>query len=350
VKLNTKKHVGCRSGTGATLIIVLALVTVVTILLLAYLTTAQMERSGTQSYSGGVSAHQIALGGLDRATADLIQEIKAGSTANPDPNNNAGAPVYYKPITNLTMVPARYTDSSTAAYTNLIRVSTGVIANYNAAYPSTSYTASQVPTDLAITSSTLTPSLDGRFISTSRWAEPQLLLPTETMPSPDWILVTRNGPTNAAGLAGAYFGSSGNTLNNPVQSNPNYVVGRYAYVIYNEGGLIDATVAGVPSTAAGVPNVASADDIANRGSLAMAMLTNSVLTAAQLNALSTWRNASAQTTNTANSESTYTNYVYNTQTTNGFLQVQPGDNTYLSRQDLIAFARQSTPSLTNALP
>ncbi len=31
--------------------------------------------------------------------------------------------------------------------------------------------------------------------------------------------------------------------------NPNYVVGRYAYVVYDEGGLLDANAAGYPSTA-----------------------------------------------------------------------------------------------------
>jgi hypothetical protein len=322
---------------GATLLIVLALVTVVSILLIAYLGTVQSERTATQSYSGEITATQIAMGGLDRQVADLEQEIKAGSTAFNGPT--ATSPVYYQPISPPAIVPARYNDTG-YNYTNVVRVSSANSAFYQAAFPAAVYPG-QVPPNLAVASSTANESPDGRYLSATRWQAPQLLLPAETnigiMPVPDWILMTRNGPTNAAGLA---FGSTGNTLNNRNPSNPNYVVGRYAYIVYDEGGLLDATVAGASSGGAGAP---SADDSGNRGSLALAALTNSVFTPAQINALSGWRNAATDA-----SESSYTNYVYNTQATNGFLAVQPGDNTFLSRQDLIAYADYA--GITSALP
>ena len=321
-----------RARSGATLIIVLALITIVSILLLAYLATVQFERNATQSYSGALTADQIAVGGLDRQIADLQQEIIAGSTSNGDPN--PGAPAYYKPNANACMAPARYTDAASANYTNLIRVSTGSTTIYNAAFPPAYYTASQVPVDLATTNSTVTPSPDGRYISATRWGKPQLMLRGETMPTPDWILMTRVGPTNAAGLG---FGASGNTLNNASPSNPNFVQGRYAYAIYDEGGLLDATVAGVTGS------VPTADDTGNRGSLALAPLTNAIFTPAQIGALAGWRNPVTDA-----SEANYTNYVYNVAATNGFLQVQQGDNTFLNRQDLIAYANYA--GLTASLP
>ena len=328
-----------RRRSGATLIIVLALVTIVTILILAYLGTVQIERGATQSYSERLTADQIALGGLDRQVADLRQEIVAGSTANTDPNNDPGAPVYYKPNFPQCMAPARYSDTSTL-YTNLIRISSTNSTYYNAAYSTTIYTnaaPSVPPLSLAVASSTLTPAPNGGYISTARWQKAQLLVPGETMPAPDWILMTRSGPTNAAGLAPNYFGTTGNTLNNQNPSNPNYVVGRYAYVVYNEGGLLDATVAGAPS-------VANADDLGNRGSLGLAPLTNSVFTTpTQIAALTGWRNLASGA-----SETSYTNYVYNVAATNGFLQVQPGDNTFLSRQDLIAYANYA--GIASSLP
>jgi hypothetical protein len=333
----TRRTVGNRRRTGATLLIVLVLVTIASILLVAYLGMVQSERTTTQNYSGELSADQVARGGLDRLVGDLDQEIAAGSTAIPGPT--ATSPTYYQDTNALTMVPARYNDTGTN-YINVIRVSSSNSTNYQAAYPPTIYTG-QVPVNLAVASSTTNPSPDGRYLSAARWQAPQLLLPNETnaatMPVPDWILMTRSGPTNAFGLT---FGSTGNTLNNRDASNPNYVVGRYAYIVYNEGGLLDATVAGAPSSGAGAP---TADDVGNRGSLAMALLTNSVLTPSQMITLASWRNA----TNDA-SESAYTNYVYTTQATNGFLQVQPGDNTFLSRQDLIAYANFA--GMTSALP
>ena len=334
----TRRTVGNRRRAGATLLIVLVLVTIASILLVAYLGMVQSERTTTQNYSGELSADQVARGGLDRLVGDLDQEIAAGSTAIPGPT--ATSPTYYQATNALTMVPARYNDTGTN-YINVIRVSSSNANNYQAAYPTSLYSPGQVPVNLAVASSTTNPSPDGRYLSAARWQAPQLLLPNETnaatMPVPDWILMTRSGPTNAAGLT---FGGTGNTLNNRAASNPNYVVGRYAYIVYNEGGLLDATVAGAPSSGAGAP---TADDVGNRGSLAMALLTNSVLTAGQMITLASWRNA----TNDA-SESTYTNYVYNTQATNGFLQVQPGDNTFLSRQDLIAYANYA--GMTSALP
>ena len=332
-----RQSVGHSRRAGSALIIVLVLITIVSILLLAYLGTVQFERKAVQNYSGEVTADQIAKGGLDRMVADLDQEIVAGSIASNGPTSTS--PVYYKPLSAASMVPARYNDTG-YAYTNVIRVSSADSTQYANAYTNAVYPG-QIPVDLAVADPTTNTALDGRYLSAARWQESQLLLPSETnaavMPVPDWILMTRSGPTNAAGLT---FGSSGNTLNNRASSNPNYVVGRYAYMVYDEGGLLDATVAGAANSGTGAP---SADDNGNRGSLALAALTNSVLTAAQMTALSNWRNPA-----TATNESSYTNYVYSLQATNGFLQVQPGDNTFLSRQDLIAYANYA--GITSALP
>ena len=335
IKRQTFRQDRCRSG--ATLIIVLALVTLVSILLITYLAKEQFERSATQSYSGELTANQIALSGLDHQIADLDQEIAAGSTATPGPTTTS--PTYYKPVSPLAMVPARYSDTATI-YTNLVRISSTNSAQYTAAFPSSVYSQSSLPVNLGVASSTLTPSPSGRYISMTRWARPQLMVSGETMPAPDWILMTRSGPTNAAGLS---FGSTGNTLNNRTSSNPNYVEGRYAYAVYDEGGLLDATVAGAPS-------VATADETGNRGTVALAPLTNSVFSAtAPPTSLISWRNLVSGAT-----ESSYTNSVYNVATTNGFLQVQPGDNTFLSRQDLIAYAnyqsQNGNAAIQTALP
>lgn len=77
--------------------------------------------------------------------------------------------------------------------------------------------------------------------------------PLDTTPStdfiaPDWILTAVDGsnPGNAgSGATPLDFTNNKTTSNNNPQS-PKFVVGRYAYTIYNEGGLLDANVAGSP--------------------------------------------------------------------------------------------------------
>ena len=161
----TRRAAGTHRRSGATLIIVLVLVTVVSILLLAYLGTVRFERVATQNYSGELTADQIAKGGLDRLIADLDQEIKAGSTAQEGPT--ATSPTYYKPISPLAMVPARYNDTG-YAYTNVVRVSSANSVNYQGAFPTAVYPG-QAPVNLAAASSTANASLDGRYLSAARW-------------------------------------------------------------------------------------------------------------------------------------------------------------------------------------
>ncbi len=85
-----------------------------------------------------------------------------------------------------------------------------------------------------------------------------------------------NGATAAAGSGGL--------------SDPDKVVGRYAYVIYDEGGLLDLNVAGYPSTGSGA--LWNADrDPAFKGAAAFADLTRIPgITQANVDDLVNWRN------------------------------------------------------------
>ena len=58
---------------------------------------------------------------------------------------------------------------------------------------------------------------------------------------PDWVIVTRNGPVA--------FTTWNNTLGDASPNNTGFAVGRYAYAIYDEGGLLDMNVAGYPDPA-----------------------------------------------------------------------------------------------------
>ena len=218
-----KKFIHSRHGAskGAALIIVLAFVVIVTGLVVAHFSRTTTDRQLAQSSYHDTSADLLARSALDITVSDLKQEI----AAHPTPT---AAPPYY-------IQPARYPAGIPADNPNLIRYS-----SRNAAAATRASTVSS--TDV---------SANGRFISLPRWNSHYLIPPanatgTDSTPvadfvPPDWVLVTRNGPVA--------FSAWQNNLKDPTSTNTNYVVGRYAFAVYDEGGLIDVNVGGFPNYA-----------------------------------------------------------------------------------------------------
>ncbi|MEM9446632.1 MAG: hypothetical protein AAGA18_14915 [Verrucomicrobiota bacterium] len=91
-----------------------------------------------------------------------------------------------------------------------------------------------------------TPSLNNRRITEEGWNAPRLLTEEQNLQTladgfPDWIYMDRNGPTKP--------GNFSKSLSENMQDqklNYDYVVGRYAYRIYDTSGLININVAGTP--------------------------------------------------------------------------------------------------------
>src|SRR5690606_21722942 len=130
--------------------------------------------------------------------------------------------------------------------------------------------------------STTTPANNGRFVDTNRWNLPRLGGFPDNASTPNWILMTRSGATNSG-----TFGATGSTLNNPEVDNPNFVIGRFAYAIYDVGGLLDVTVAGYPSS------LSAAQIQKIKGSLAGALVDQANFDVGQ-DDLITWRNAASR--------------------------------------------------------
>src|SRR5262249_20706961 len=95
-------------------------------------------------------------------------------------------------------------------------------------------------------------SMNGRSVSTAQWNKHYLVptvsptpashgyrTPIASFERPDWVLVTRYGPTPVPDWVPS--------LGDATPANPSYVTGRYAYAVYDEGGIIDVNVAGYPS-------------------------------------------------------------------------------------------------------
>lgn len=187
----------------------------------------------------------------------------------------------------------------------------------------------------ALTSSVSTndTSLNGRKLDFTFWNSsrrgPQLgSLGTTRIPG--WSLITKGNGCQS-------FNSWDDTLKDP--SNPNYVIGRFAFVAYDVGGLININQAGYPSKFIDGSSLSSAD-IARKGSFSTISLNNlpglDVIPEATLNKLLYWRSPVLFASN-----STFLNFL-DADTfvrDNGWLSIRKGENQFLSRSELIRYAR-----------
>ena len=257
---------------GIALVIVLAFVVLLTVLVLTLL-----SRSLSNGLISGASVNfsktdLYGHGAVNQVIGDLRQEIMAGSQisgVSPQTIPVTGAPsvTIYRPSVFLAAAPYRSgpysaTSATWATLPNLVKESTRGVAFYPSSYDA------NAPMRAAAVNSFTDSSINGRYVSMARWNK-HLLLPkasatitagtganpttitsdssTDTTPvnaftAPDWILTAADG-SNPTTLDTSPSLTTSNT--NP--QSPKYVIGRYAYAIYNEGGLLDANVAGCPA-------------------------------------------------------------------------------------------------------
>jgi hypothetical protein len=208
-----KKFIDCSDGAskGAALIIVLAFVVLVTVLSVAYFSRASTDRQLAQSSYNDTSADLLARSALDIVVSNLKQEIR-----------NSGMTV-----TQANIQPQRSGDD--ASIPNLIRRS---VRNDLIPLPGVSSFAS------AVSSGPAGPNVKRGDVTAARWNGHYLIPSGSNFIAPDWVLVTRNGPVAFSGWQ--------NALKDPTPANNNYVIGRYAFAVYDEGGLIDINLGGFP--------------------------------------------------------------------------------------------------------
>jgi hypothetical protein len=239
---------------GAALIIVLAFVVLFAGLGVAYLSRTTSDRQIAHSSFNQSNVDQLAQSAMDNIIGDLRQEITNGS-ASPAPTfiANGSTLNLYVPCVNVgcttpapspgstacpnstpTMLPISpiYYPSpepgTTPAIPNLIRRS---VRNDQIPCPAKASRASEV-------NSTTDPSANGRSVTLARWNS-SYFIPGGSVPittafaapnywAPDWVFVNGLGAT---------------VITAPDTS----IIGRYAYMIYDEGGLLDTNAAGYPS-------------------------------------------------------------------------------------------------------
>jgi len=248
---------------GFALILTLALVALISVVVVAFLFTVKNQQMSTAAQAGGIQAESLSQGAISAIVATLQQEMYAGSGVA------SGASI--PPMTNIilsmtnpaTIQPSRSVRSTVGQ--DGTSISTSITTNYpSGTFPNPNdpyfqyanlikqslgntppYSIANVTSPISIASSipTTLPAADGRYHDGTYWRLPQLLVTPSSAPSatndpviPDWIYVTRSGghPTNITG-------SPDQTLLSG-SANPAYVTARYAYNIYDIGGLLNANV------------------------------------------------------------------------------------------------------------
>jgi hypothetical protein len=380
---------------GVALIIVLAFVVILTGVILAFFSRALASRQISNASASQTKVELFAEGATDTIIANLQQEIAMSSSSSIVTTGSVTNTIFI-PLTPASMLPqiSGTTTSVPGLPPNLLVRSAG---NYGSSSPTYFYygTNGTVSPSLnttgsissnAINVSSTTPSLNGRYISNARWNE-HYFLPllsnsdstpvtpanatnvgpgttgTDSFVAPDWVLVARNG-TNPTSWNSNMINSS---------TNGNTVVGRYAYGIYHEGGLLDVNTVGYPMingsnslTTANYPTMITGTQMGYKSNLAFADITqlpgiNSLSTTQQQNityALVGWRNyATAQPA----TSSTFPNYTFTSSSnyynfalsgSNNTLAVPYAvssgsspynngtDHRFISRQELIQFVKK----------
>jgi Tfp pilus assembly protein PilX len=355
----------CRNG--AALVLVLIFVVLLTALAVAMFSRAISDRQISYSSASQSKAELLARGALAITVGDLKQELAAGSTLA----TISGVTIYSpKPSPSpSTLTPALVGSTGTGGLENLVKRSANALKFYptGSNYDTATYPPANRAAGPSSQTATTVASQNSRSVSRARWNKPLLLqkatltsdtdiTPVPAFVAPDWILIARDGSNP----------TSWNTNMITSANNASSVMGRYAYTIYDEGGLIDMNVAGYPT-------VSTAAQVGRKGTIAYADLRqltgiSSLSVGSQtkfMNNIVGWRNYSSANATGGNlgtfaSGSAYTfangTSYYNAvlTNTNGFLLISnnilngnQSDRMFSGRQQLIKLLVQGMPSTTS---
>lgn len=228
----------------------LAFVVLVTVAILAFVAHTQSALLAARATVSRMESDNLMTSALESTLSDLRMEMLAGALKDSARTNfDSLDPLVVR--RRWAMVPSRLVSTNLPAtgFENLVKQSLYRKNFYPGATATTNFIsygpASSVGSRRATAVNTITPSADGRMLSAARWD--QVALASQSFPDnalPDWIYVTRGGvPSDGSTLVASNASRS-------ALDNTNYVVGRYAYQIYDVGGLLDLNTAGLPSSSA----------------------------------------------------------------------------------------------------
>lgn len=308
---------------GFSLVIVVAMIALLMLVTLGLLTLVGFSRQRTQLDERLRRSDALADTAFNTVLADIRSEMTEGSTTTEEFVTADGTTVRHHDLSGnpRAMVVARaLRDAATFASTTLVKESApGVPFHpYGKTPPQR---ASEVSSAAG---------KDG--VPPATWRKSQLLPPDisfTTASAPTWTYVDRSGgnPTKFAATLRGRRSSDGSP-------NPDYVIGRYAWQLYDTSGLLDINVAGSP--AIGGPDPQRAGD---KGSLAFADLALLPgMNPAAADQLAHWRH---------DWQGDPQEYIRLSEGS-GWRKMVANDNLFLGRQDLLEFATLRPDALSQA--
>ncbi|MEM1058541.1 MAG: hypothetical protein AAGK14_04770 [Verrucomicrobiota bacterium] len=316
---------------GAALLLTLSVVLLLSALVLAFLPAARDLNLMDQASVSKTKANWLAETAVEYVLMDLDSEIRGGSeVVELDANQEL-----FLPRSPQSSNPQPSGLEGAGSGDNIIKVS-----RYNESFweDDGAYDGVDGPIRATHEASTSDPSLNRLSVAGSSWDKPLLTVTPDAFANgphtpPDWVLITRAGVPDASqpgGLAAADIG----TLADSSPDNEAYVLGRFAYVVYDLSGLLDVNVAGRHSQ-----SDFTESEAAFKGSVAAADLTvlpkgSEGLTQDDVDTLLAWRQP-------ANHQDGHLDALQETWPDSGFMEPADGDQRFAGRQDLIAYWQQT---------
>jgi hypothetical protein len=322
---------------GIALVVVISLVGLLSLLAVSLLAMVSLSGQTGHLESESRKSRLLAEAAFHTILADLGDEMKNGAAVVNELELEDGTTLRRYDFTGKPagLVVTRAVKSPALAESVLVKQSaTGVAFHTHGGQPSKRASAEST----ASGEDPLDPSI---------WAKPRLLPTTLGIgkdTAPDWIYVSRDG-RNPVG-----FSADLARKNDSGEANSTFVIGRYAYNLYDTSGLIDINVAGHPE---GTPDK---ERVGHKGSLAMADLTVLPgMTPAAVENLASWKHDwSSMPAGADTGEDAAQKYVRLSEGS-GWRWMAGNDNLFLGRQDLLRFAKlrpqdlpdEALPSLTH---
>jgi len=297
---------------GMALVVTLSLVVLLAFVLVALFSRATSTLAIERTSSGGVEALLLARSAASLIVSDLQAEMKASSIANGSA---------WLPGSGTNMLPVRQVlvSASDTNFLNLIKQS-GVPMFANG-FPAIA---------IAGGTSTAAAASDGHIVSAARWSTPMLTGANfSNAGTPHWIYVNRDATLSASPSTNA--------------------IGRFAFNVYDVGGLLDINAAGFsPKASGGDP-----DEVATKGGAVWADLRSipgiiSGAYAANASWPPKWRIGGDWTTFTSTNANSSLPWYHKVGWLQPYLNADgvSSDRMFSSRQDLIRYARANASTFS----
>lgn len=332
--MKTRSNSPRRHGSGKpglAIVIAVSLMALLMVLILAFLLTSSTHRNAAGTEVAMRQADSLADSAGETLIADLQAEMRAGSSkVGTTPDGKASFDVENPKA----MVPSRAVKPAVVSDTRLnllVKQSAGGMKFHSIG------SGSSAGVIRASAVSTGTAAADGRRVSETRWSAPKLFEGSGDLSNtqvPDWIYVTRSGSN-----PNSFSAPNSRSLNADGSANRDYVVGRYAYQVYDVSGLLDANVAGYGVSAPAL-------NVARKGSLVWADMSVLSSGSAGLSKLAEWRHPGSWS-------NPIDDMIRPWGETTGWLRAPVfngrSDNLSLSRSDLIAYQKRNPTVISESV-